>query len=1050
EQGGATVTVLPAGNAKGANLTAGALAIEAAGSVGRMGRQLAALAVETRTLALSAPGGAAITASGNSLSIGSVMVSGYRVDREAFGRAVLRPAIELEGIASGVSADAEPALLAAAIEDESIPATATGPVAEPVLTYGGPTRTGSGSFSLRASGAITVDAAIDVLGGGNLLLDAGGALDVAECVTVAVRGGAGAPSGTLSLIAGQAVTLRAASALLAEGGDIDLESRSGAIAMAAQSGDDDDTVAAATLASQGGNIRLAAAQTLQVSEVDASGDGASGHLSLISHTGSIVGDVGSHQGAVSLIGQTLRLQAARGIGDQRTTQTAPDAVLNPLRSSVVRLSAVTAQGDVRLYNVGELELGPVEDLRTLRASTAGLTAPLWDLEQAAVRTGAGGAVHLINLGTLRVLSDAAIDEGVAIAAGSGGIRLDVRAVGEDAGDLVIEGDIVSGHARTALGGGVIELLVGGSLKQSAGTLIASGAGVEIQAEGEVTLARVSAAPYSSRLSDARATAPAAGARVQIITPEAIRFVGDTGSQPRISAGELKLSAFSVHALVTAIDRLSADIDEGNLIVSDLDGIGETVSGLSIGAISVGQGGFSLNAAGSIVINQAAHIKVADGTFVALNAGANLSLLHSDAIVALEGSISELTLVAAGFVTSARLFTGASRTEYRAGQPLRLGSAARYVDPKTGEITEGAVIVSEPMDAADEPAADPPESAAPMMMRAFSAGPSLVFASDAFISVADALPDTGSLTVSVTAREAVFVADPALLAGVEVATSRFLVTPADAMDAGNEEQTLSDLTDTETALPPITTPVGVLPGGLVVVPDVDSVLVFPGTTAGAKNAFGTGDGLLTLTLTVPANVGVLKAASPGTDAASVVITGSGTRSITLKGTEAALGTYLAGDNIRYNGLAGQTLSITAVRASTAKLGEMSSVASIGLYGASLSNSVVPVIASLPARLWVTAHTSSQLQFPAASLQGEGLLRLTLAVPQFLVLAAGQGLAATPQSGDGVTVVAGSSARTLTLEGSAADLSRFISQAGCVRYTGPAGVAVLSADTPPVIS
>ncbi|MBU6191475.1 MAG: hypothetical protein KGR68_19310, partial [Betaproteobacteria bacterium] len=541
---------------------------------------------------------------GSSLSLGSVMVSGYRVDREAFGRAVLRPAVELEGIATGVSTDAEPALLAAAMADESITATALEPVAEPALTYGGPTRTGSGSFSLRASGAITVDAAVEVLGGGNLLLEAAKALDVAEAVTVAVRGGAGAPSGTLSLIAGQAMTLQSASTLVAEGGDIDLESRSGGITMAAQSEVDEDTLAAATIKSQGGNIRLAARQTLQVSEVDASGDGASGHLSLISHAGSIVGDVGTNALAVSLTGQTLRLQAGRGIGEQRTAQTNPELALNPLRTSVVRLSAVTAQGDVRLYNVGELALGPVEDLRTLRASAAGLAAPIWDLEQAAIRTGADGAVQLTNLGTLRILSDAAIDEGVAIAAGSGGILLDVRSIGEDAGDLLIDGDVVSGNARTAEGGGVIELIVAGSLKQAAGTLIASGAGVEIKAEGDVQLARVSAAPYSSRLSDARATAPVAGGRVLIVTPGAISVAGDVGSLPRISAGELELSALTVDALVTAIDRLSADVDDGHLIVTDLDGVGETVSGLTIGSILLGGSGISLNAAGSILVNQA--------------------------------------------------------------------------------------------------------------------------------------------------------------------------------------------------------------------------------------------------------------------------------------------------------------------------------------------------------------------------------------------------------------------------------------------------------------
>ena len=83
-------------------------------------------------------------------------------------------------------------------------------------------------------------------------------------------------------------------------------------------------------------------------------------------------------------------------------------------------------------------------------------------------------------------------------------------------------------------------------------------------------------------------------------------------------------------------------------------------------------------------------------------------------------------------------------------------------------------------------------------------------------------------------------------------------------------------------------------------------------------------------------------------------------------------------MRYNGLANQTLTLTAARPATAKLGVMSSQATIGLYGASRSVSVVPVIASLPARLWVTANTASQVQFPGAVLEGAGTLRVSLQV------------------------------------------------------------------------
>ena len=405
---------------------------------------------------------------------------------------------------------------------------------------------------------------------------------------------------------------------------------------------------------------------------------------------------------------------------------------------------------------------------------------------------------------------------------------------------------------------------------------------------------------------------------------------------------------------------------------------------------------------------------------------DLSLLHDQALIALEGSISELTLVAAGFVTSARLFTGALRTEYRSGQALRLGTASRYVDPATGEITEGAVILPDPGVTAKAAASSGLASggtssgtsasarALGMVSALASATPTgLVFASDAFISLADPLPKAAG-GVTVTASEAVFVVNPALLEGVQVSTQRFLVTPAASLDAGNEEQTLSDLTDTEAELPPITTPLGVLPGGFVVTPDTDSALVFGGT-AGKGGAFGVGEDSLTLTFTVPVGSGVLRASATATGSPlPVAVTGSGTRTLTLAGTEAALSAYLADATgaVRYNGLANQTLTLTAARPATAKLGVMSSQATIGLYGASRSVSVVPVIASLPARLWVTANTASQVQFPGAVLGGAGTLRVTLALPQSLALGTGQGLSATPQSGDGITVLAGATARALT--------------------------------------
>ena len=348
-------------------------------------------------------------------------------------------------------------------------------------------------------------------------------------------------------------------------------------------------------------------------------------------------------------------------------------------------------------------------------------------------------------------------------------------------------------------------------------------------------------------------------------------------------------------------------------------------------------------------------------------------------------------------------------------------------------------------AAQASSADAPVmSAFSLMAQAVPTG--VVVASDAFISVADPLPVDAAGGLTLTASQAIFVADPALLQGAQVATQRFLVMPVEAMGQGSEDQTLADLTVTESALPPVITPVGVLPGGIVVTPDVDSPLVFAGPATGG-GAFGQGQGRLTLTLSVPVGAGVLSASEAP---AAVTIAGSGTSSLTLSGSEAALSAYLGqpAAQVFYKCAAAQALTLTASREAAGRVGVLSTQSTIGLYGASRSVSAAPVIVSLPARLWVTAHTDSLLQFPAAVLQGAGVLQLTLSLPDPLTLAPGEGLRAQPQPGDGVTVLPDSSARVLRLSGGAGELATFLATAGRLHYAGPAGTASGSSVTTPV--
>ena len=103
----------------------------------------------------------------------------------------------------------------------------------------------------------------------------------------------------------------------------------------------------------------------------------------------------------------------------------------------------------------------------------------------------------------------------------------------------------------------------------------------------------------------------------------------------------------------------------------------------------------------------------------------------------------------------------------------------------------------------------------------------------------------------------------------------------------------------------------------------------------------------------------------------------------------------------------------------------------------------MLVGLPTTLWITAQTASDLQFTAASIANaaaDEVLTLRLNLPASATALAlddtrSQGLSAVP-SGGVVLDTAESTARTLVLKGTAAQLQAFIVTAGALRYAGPA--------------
>ena len=913
---------------------------------------------------------------------------------------------------------------------------------------------------ITTAGDLIVDHDVEVLGGANLLMQAAGSLLLGSGVEVSLRRAdpTDAPmppvAGAATLQAGQSLVLAAGASVVSEGGGIDLQA--GLEGLALQVDAADEPTVWARIDSGGGDVRLAAAGGLTLTEVVAGQN-----LSLVA--GGAVSSALAADTAVSTVTATqLRIDAGAGAG----------SVDRPLRADVARVAASTSAGDIRLSVPRALEIGPLDDMRFARVAATGLAAPLYDLEASGLRTGDDGGVAVQAQGSITMLSDPAVDGGVGIRAGSGGITLVARVVAADdgtvtdPGDLVLQADLRSGHVDAGVGGGDIVLTAGGDLRQSAGTLIGSGGGdVILRAGGQMVLASVVSAPYTARLSQQLPQRPEGGDVV--IDADTVWRSAYDFTKPVVSARGLSLSVRSVSELSVAVDAVSGQVDEGGLSLIDLDGAGDH-AGLTVQDLVVLAGDVTLRSNGALAIDRLRVAAAAGDTVtVSVESGGDLTLLRS-ALGAFDGVIGDLTLAAAGVITSSRLFTGTNRSDYRAGKGLRLGSALEFLD-QDGEASESGVVVllePEALTEAAPPARPVPGATVFASASLFSVGEEgffgpmdftaasaqapagLFLSSPRYIAIAGELPDTlTTAPLSIDTDGVLLVAEGvALPEGAQVTTERWLVADGASLQLGAEDigALVTDITTAEVAAPPIVrTAVGVLPGAVLVVPDMSSALVFPGADDGL-GAFGNGSDHLTVTLSVAAEAGTLAA----DDRAGVTVTGSGSSLLTLAGTGAALSTFLADPLglLRYTGQAAQTLAVSVLRIDPSSGLPLESRTAVGLYGASRAQSVVPVIGALPSRLWVTDASASPLTFAGAQFTGQGMLGLTLALPDAHVLDAGQGLSAQVQPGDGVTVLPGSTPQRLMLQGEASALEAFVALQGRIVYTGSVPVEGVAAALP----
>jgi hypothetical protein len=704
-------------------------------------------------------------------------------------------ALEIAADSIGVTAGGQVALLASrTLTLESLQAGATA--------------------TLRTSaGSMTVAGDVDVTAG-NLLLQT---LATNASLILTADHQIRLDGGSMSLIAGDTITLASNTLIANAGGSIDLEASAGSLQMNAS----------AQINSEGGNILLVAGGDISMATVDArlaNGSlNANGSRVGVLAGGSIVNILDPSAGAVNLYGEDALLRAGSGMGGSTD--------VSALVLAVNRVSAHTVAGDIRLRALGDLEIGPVADLYVNRVVETGLTSPLWTLEQSGMR--AGGRIFVSSTGAITLRSEPALDEGVVVKTGAGGA-------------------------------------------------------VTLQATKAIELATV-------------------------VLPDV----------PLVQTGTLNLSASRIAALTVAVDVLSVSVSNGNLMLTDIDGWGEAAPGLVLSDINA-PGSISVTAQGDLSVEK---VRSGDGADISLiSLAGDLLLVVADALAK---NFDGLGLMAAGFISSPRLFTGASRTEYRSGGALRIGTASAQLP--------GAAVI-EPTKLTGTPSLSVLSAVLPTQQ--------LILRSDSAITIAGSyLPRGGETTIQ--AAQGIFISQ-----AVSSEATRFAqvlqapvlaVMEDSALVTLDESLALAQLSGAASAgsAPILPGPTLALPSNLPITPGSASALRLPAA------AFGMGAENITVTLKV--SDGAISETAPS----MVTVSGSATERGYTASASVLSSWFASADAPHYLGSGGQTLAMTVAR------GPVSVQTQLNLYDGSVVNSTVAPPINLPAQFTVLANNGEKI-------------------------------------------------------------------------------------------
>ncbi|MBU3651560.1 MAG: hypothetical protein FGM44_00615, partial [Limnohabitans sp.] len=391
-----------------------------------------------------------------------------------------------------------------------------------------------------------------------------------------------------------------------------------------------------------------------------------GSVAIYARAGAIRSALGANATPNNISANQLGMQAFNGIGGS--------AQADRFRTRVNSVAAQTSAGDIGLNESFAFNVTGLTDVALVQASQNGLSSRglLFDEPMTGLRTGANGGVYILAQG-LNVNASPAIGQDLGIAAGSGGITIELTGNG----DNYLRGTL------SATGGGAISVRssLGGIVMSDDAVIRTEGGSVTLVSGERLVIGRVLAGNWSSSLTQRLAMGAVAQAGGVVLQAKAgsISVVSglDLTRQPVILASALDVRAMGgIDAMEVAADSLQAVAGEGELRFTDRDGWGAN-TGLSLGVLQASQGGVHIVTEGSLQ-GQAA-LKVASGKALDLMAYDAINLSTNSTLVAVSGLVGEVSLVAGGLISAA------ARAFVRAGSSDK-ARAGSTVLPTTGVTT----------------------------------------------------------------------------------------------------------------------------------------------------------------------------------------------------------------------------------------------------------------------------------------------------------------------------------------------------------------------------